>query len=168
MKSLKLSLVGLLFFSLLNLSVLEANSAPVKVSTETKTTTNAPAADEKDAKASSNQKLHRADFRVTGASCVACLRRIGKTIRDQHGVLKADISIFKPYWAIVVYDANATNMDKLYEVVKDEKVKFEEIEDKSIAALPLIIIPKGMGGAPAAATPSASSTGATSGGSAAH
>lgn len=92
----------------------------------------------------SRQKLHRADFRVTGASCVACLRRIGKTIREQKGVLKADVSIFKPYWAIVIYDAELINMDKIYDVVKAEKVKFDEIEDKPIQSLPLIVIPKGM------------------------
>ncbi len=171
MKSLKLSLVGLLFFSLLNVSAMDAMSAPVKVSSETKAVSSAPVAEDKDTKTNSNQKLHRADFRVTGASCVACLRRIGKTLREQHGVLKADISIFKPYWAIVVYDANATNMDKLYEVVKAEKVKFEEMEDKAISSLPLIIIPKGMAPAPGATSSAPSSSGnsgATSGGSSVH
>lgn len=100
------------------------------------------------------QKLHRADFRVTGASCVACLRRIGKTMREQKGVLKGDVSIFKPYWAIVIYDAGSTNMDKVFESVKHEKVKFEEMEDKAIDSLPLIVIPKGMNsGAPVAPGP---------------
>lgn len=91
-----------------------------------------------------SQKLHRADFRVTGASCVACLRRIGKTMREQKGVLKADVSIFKPYWSIVIFDAAQTNMDKIFESVKAEKVKFEDMEDKSIDSVPVIVIPKGM------------------------
>ena len=102
-----------------------------------------PAADNS-SKASNTVKLHRADFRVTGASCVACLRRIGKTIREQKGVLKADVSIFKPYWAIAIYDAEQTNMDKIYDAIRGEKVKFEDLEDKPIQAVPLIIIPKGM------------------------
>ena len=111
-------------------SATETSAATEKASTEKASTANA------------NQKLHRADFRVSGASCVACLRRIGKTIRDLKGVAKADISIFKPYWAIVIYDADQTNMDKVFDSVKEEKIKFEEIEDKSIASLPTIIIPK--------------------------
>lgn len=99
------------------------------------------------------QKLHRADFRVKGASCVACLRRISKTMREQNGVLKADVSIFKPYWAIAIYDQGKTNMDKIYESVKAEKVTFEEMEDHPIDSLPLIVIPKGMNKAEAS-TPS--------------
>lgn len=108
-------------------------------------------------KSASKQNLHRADFRVTGASCVACLRRIGKTIRDQKGVLKADVSIFKPYWAIVIYEADQTNMEKIFDCVKHEKVKFEDIEDKSISALPLIVIPKGINKPDSAGTPVSSS-----------
>jgi copper chaperone CopZ len=96
---------------------------------------------------SSAQKLHRADFRVTGASCVACLRRIGKTIREQKGVMKADVSIFKPYWAIVVYDSGQTSLNKLLEVVSKEKVKFEDIEDRAISSVPVIVIPKGINSA---------------------
>lgn len=129
---------------------------------EEKSDTNSAAA-EKPA-SSAKQKLHRADFTVSGASCVACLRRIAKTVRDQKGVLKADISIFKPYWAIVIYDAEQTNMDKLFETVKEEKIKFNEMEDKPIATMPMIIIPKGVGSS--AASSNAATT--DSGSSAAH
>ena len=96
------------------------------------------------AKTPSGQKLHRADFRVSGASCVACLRRIGKTIREQPGVSTGDVSIFKPYWAVVVYDSAQTNMDKIFQSITKEKVKFEDMEDKAISSLPLIVVPKGL------------------------
>jgi hypothetical protein len=102
------------------------------------------AGDHLDHKDAAARKLHRADFRVSGASCVACLRRIGKTLREQKGVVKGDVSIFKPYWAIVIYDAGQTSMEKLLESVAKEKVKFEDIEDKSINSLPAIVIPKGL------------------------
>ncbi|MBX9685616.1 MAG: hypothetical protein K2X27_02875 [Candidatus Obscuribacterales bacterium] len=95
-------------------------------------------------KSSGSQKLHRADFRVSGASCVSCLRRVGKTIREQNGVIKGDVSIFKPYWAIVIYDSAKTNLDKIYESVKAEKIRFDEIEDKAIDSVPTIVIPKGI------------------------
>ncbi|MBY0546210.1 MAG: heavy-metal-associated domain-containing protein [Candidatus Obscuribacterales bacterium] len=96
----------------------------------------------------SGQKLHRADFRVAGASCVGCIRRVGRILRSQKGVLKADVSIFKPYWAIVIYNSDDVNLEQLQEACKVEKVKFEEIEDKSIAEVPLIVIPKGMNKVP--------------------
>lgn len=90
------------------------------------------------------KNLHRADFRVKGASCVSCLRRISKTMREQPGVVKGDVSIFNPYWAIVIYDGNQTNMEKIYESVKGEKVSFEDLEDRVVDGLPLIVIPKGL------------------------
>lgn len=97
------------------------------------------------------QKLHRADFRVAGASCVGCIRRVGRILRSQKGVLKADVSIFKPYWAIVIYNSDEVNLEQLGEACKVEKVKFEEIEDKSISEVPLIVIPKGMNKMPESA-----------------
>ncbi len=145
-----MSLASALIFSLLPTCT---QAAPTQASK--------PAADNS-AKPSASQKLHRADFRVTGASCVACLRRIGKTMREQKGVLKADVSIFKPYWAIVIYDAEHTNMDKVYEAIKGEKVKFDELEDKPIQSVPLIVIPKGMSKAQEIGLP------ATEGGAGAH
>ena len=94
---------------------------------------------------SHGQALHRLDFRIQGASCVVCLRRIAKTFRDSKGVLKADVSIFRPYWAIVIYDAKETNLAKLTDAIKSEKVQLLEIEDKPISELPLLLIPKGIG-----------------------
>ncbi len=90
------------------------------------------------------QTLHRADFRIEGASCVTCLRRIAKTFRDSKGVIKADVSVFRPYWSIVIYDSNQTSMPKLSDSIKKENVKFQELEDKPIQSVPLIIIPKGL------------------------
>jgi hypothetical protein len=124
-------------------SLLPVQSAPAKETTKAAVS---KAAESKaaESKAASKQKLRRADFRVTGASCVTCLRRIGRTMRAQPGVLKGDVSIFKPYWAVVVYDSNQTDMDKIYASLSHEKVKFDDVEVKEISSLPLIVIPKGM------------------------
>lgn len=97
------------------------------------------------AEASQKQALHRVDFKVEGASCVMCLRRIAQTFRKDKGVLKADVSVFRPYWSIVIYDANQTNMQKLTDSIKQEHVRLTALEDKSIAKMPEIIIPKGLG-----------------------
>jgi hypothetical protein len=92
--------------------------------------------------ASAKQQLHRVDFRVVGSSCVVCLRRVGKELRDSKGVLKADVSIFKPYWGIAVYDASQTNFAALEESIRKEKVRLEDVEDKPISELPALLLPK--------------------------
>ncbi len=109
---------------------------------------NQPSTQPTSGKKEAKQKLYRADFRVSGASCVGCLRRVAKILRTHKGVLKADVSIFKPHWAIAIYNADEVSLDQLAEACKTEKVKFEEVEDKPIAEVPLIVIPKGMNKAP--------------------
>lgn len=91
--------------------------------------------------------LHRLDFRVEGASCVTCLRRIGQTFRTSPGVLKADVSIYRPYWAIVIYDLKKTNLNKLTDAIKNEHVKLVDVEDKPISTVPAVVIPKSISGA---------------------
>jgi copper chaperone CopZ len=99
----------------------------------------------KPAAANHQQDLHRMDFRVEGASCVSCLRRTGQELRDIKGVIKADVSIYRPYWAIVIYDAKQTNLEKMKEAVKLEKIRLVGVEDQKISAVPAIVIPKGVG-----------------------
>ena len=94
--------------------------------------------------------LHRMDFRVEGASCVACLMRTGGELRGAKGVIKADISIYRPYWAIVIYDANQTNLEKMKKAISNEHVKLADIQDKPIAEVPLIVVPKSVGARPGA------------------
>jgi len=94
--------------------------------------------------------LHRMDFRVEGASCVACLMRTGNELRGAKGVIKADVSIYRPYWAIVIYDASQTNLEKMKKAITNEHVKLTDIEDKPIAEVPLIVIPKSLGAKPGA------------------
>lgn len=96
-------------------------------------------------KSTANAELHRLDFRVEGASCVVCLRRIGQELRDTKGVFKADVSIYKPNWAIVIYDAKKTNLEHFKSAVKAENVKFVDLEDKRISEMPFLVIPKGVG-----------------------
>lgn len=94
------------------------------------------------AKPPAAQSLHRLDFRVEGASCVACLRKTGQELRESKGVLKADVSIYKPYWAIVIYDAKQTNLEAMKTSIKNQHVRLVDIEDKGISQVPAIIIPR--------------------------
>lgn len=86
--------------------------------------------------------LQRADFRVTGASCVACLRRVAQRMRTAPGVLKADVSIFKPYWGLVIYDKKQTTLKQVFDKSVEENVKFADVDDKAISEMPTVILPK--------------------------
>lgn len=86
--------------------------------------------------------LQRADFRVTGASCVACLRRVAQRMRGAPGVLKADVSIFKPYWGLVIYDRKQTTLKQIFDKSVEENVKFVDVDDKAIADMPVVLLPK--------------------------
>ena len=145
--ALKITTISLQLALCLLASQAPSHSAPaVKDQKAPSATAAAPAKTGAASNSSAKTKnMHRADFRVKGASCVSCLRRIAKTMRTQAGVIKGDVSIFPPYWAIVIYDGDQTSLDKIYESVKHEKVTFEDKEDRVVDGLPLIVIPKGMG-----------------------
>jgi copper chaperone CopZ len=102
-----------------------------------------PAGDVKPPSKAALKSLHRVDFRVEGATCVVCIRRVAKALQDQKGVLKADVSIYKPHWALVIYNSKETNFDKLADLVKvKENVRIVDIEDKAISSMPVLILPR--------------------------
>jgi hypothetical protein len=106
----------------------------------------APEASAKEETETPKPSVHRLDFRVEGASCVTCLRRISQTFRSCPGVFKADVSIYRPFWAIVIYDYKRTSLSKLTEAVKSEHVKLVDVEDKSISGVPAMLVPKTISG----------------------
>ena len=67
------------------------------------------------------------------------------TFRHDKGVVKADVSVFRPYWSIIIYDSNQTDWKSIVDSIKKEHVKFAELTDEKIDAVPEIIIPKGLG-----------------------
>jgi copper chaperone CopZ len=93
-------------------------------------------------KPSAGALLQRADFKVSGASCVACLRRVAKRMRECDGVLKADVSIFRPYWGLVVYDKKKTTLKKILDAAIEDKVKFVQVTDVAISEMPVVLLPK--------------------------
>jgi hypothetical protein len=87
--------------------------------------------------------LRRVEFRAMNVSCIACLRRIAGSFQKAKGVLKADISIYRPYWGVVIYNKNETTFEKLTkECTRGESVKIVDVEEKSIDKVPVLIIPK--------------------------
>jgi hypothetical protein len=93
-------------------------------------------------KLSAGIKLMRSDFRVTGASCVPCLRRVAKKLKESTGVLRGDVSIFPPYGGLVIYDASKTNIKTVFKSAYDEHVDFADVETRSISQIPAVLLPK--------------------------
>ncbi len=91
--------------------------------------------------------IKRADFIVTGASCVSCIRRLSWVLRHTQGVLNADVSIMKPHKAIVFFDSSKTSIDHIWAAAKTEKilkrVSLENLKETSVERLPTVIIPVG-------------------------
>ncbi len=96
-------------------------------------------ANEKNARA----PYQRLDFQVRGASCVTCIRRVAKALRHMRGVIKADISIYYPYWAVVVLDKSKADEMKVVETVRKEKgVDVNRLEKQDLNEIPQLIVPK--------------------------
>lgn len=90
--------------------------------------------------------LRRMDCRVEGSTCAACLGRIRKRIDKMDAVLKAAVSIKKPYGLVAIYDSTKTNKDKILEEgLKEEKsteLKFLDVLDEKCPKVPLVLWPK--------------------------
>lgn len=86
--------------------------------------------------------LHRADFRIVGTTCAACLKRIASEISAVKGVIKADVSIFAPYGGVIIYDLTRTSLEKIQAAIASEKVVLEGLKDKAITKVPAVIVPE--------------------------
>ena len=90
--------------------------------------------------------VKRADFEVSGVSCVACIRHLSRALRHTDGVLKADVSIMPPHEAIVFYDAGKTSLAKIWSQATKERllqtVGMKNIEETPVSKLPVVVVPK--------------------------
>lgn len=99
------------------------------------------------------QKLMRLDFQLAGTSCVACIRRVANKFQAAPGVIKADVSIYKPHWSVVVFDANKTNQDAVLQAVKTESVYMEALEATPLSSMPAVVVPRAAESAQTAGKP---------------
>lgn len=85
----------------------------------------------------------RVDFQLRGSKCVACIRRVIKKLQKEKGVMKVDISIFPPYWGVVLLDKDKTDFERAFERVKKEDfVTSEKVERKDLDEVPPLVIPR--------------------------
>jgi len=85
--------------------------------------------------------LKRADMIVAGSSCASCLIRIERKLKARPGVLKAMVSVYRPYPAIVVYDSAKTSMKEIAKVFSGENASAVKIVEKPIEAVPILMLP---------------------------
>jgi cation transport ATPase len=86
--------------------------------------------------------IHRVDMQVAGSSCATCLMRLEKKLKAEKGVIKAVVSIFKPYRAAIIYDESQTKWANINKVLESEKVSAANFQDTPIKDVPLVLDPK--------------------------
>ena len=86
----------------------------------------------------------RLDFNLKGATCVTGIRRVAKRLRDNKGVLKADISILRPYEGVVIFDPQKPNVTKLSsEITKEEKrASVGDLQLTALQSVHAIVMPR--------------------------
>lgn len=85
--------------------------------------------------------LTRVDLVVTGSSCASCLIRIEKKLRTSPGVLKAMVSVYRPYPAVVIYNSDKTSLAALKKVLESEKASAEKIVEVQVKEVPALLLP---------------------------
>jgi len=87
--------------------------------------------------------LKRVDLVVSGSSCASCLIRIEKKLRATPGVLKAMVSVYRPYAAVVIYNSDKTSLAALKQVLESEKAGAEKIVEVQVKEVPALLLPAG-------------------------
>lgn len=85
--------------------------------------------------------LKRVDLVVTGSSCASCLIRIEKKLRTTPGVLKAMVSVYRPYPAVVIYNSDKTSLAALKKVLESEKASAEKTVEVQVKEVPALLLP---------------------------
>ena len=73
---------------------------------------------------------------------MSCIRRVAKRLKSGKGVLKADVSIYRPHWAVVIFESGKTDENELQKLIQKEKVKMVAVEKSDIDSVPAIVIPR--------------------------
>lgn len=90
----------------------------------------------------------RLDFQVKGVSCVACIRRVAKGLKNMKGVVKADVSIYYPHWAVVILDKSKADETKVIQTVRKEKVDVTRMTKQDLKEVPALVVPHPAGDEP--------------------
>ena len=79
---------------------------------------------------------------IAKSSCAACLIRIEKRLKSHKGVLKATVSIYQPYPAIVIYDPGKADWKAIEKILLSERVEARNVASKNIDEIPAVLVPE--------------------------
>lgn len=85
--------------------------------------------------------LERADLQFVGSSCASCLMRVEAKLNKAPGVVKAAVSIFHPYPAIIIYDPSKTSLAKIKTAIVGEPARFDKVVERPIDKVPDVLMP---------------------------
>ncbi len=86
--------------------------------------------------------LYRADFLITGISCATCLMHIERDMQKIPGVIKAAVSVYRPYPALIIFDGHKTSWPDILKALNEHPIKIEQVTQEHITELPVLLIPK--------------------------
>lgn len=73
---------------------------------------------------------------------------IENELREYPGVIKAAVSIYKPYAALVIYDGKKTSIADILKSVHEGALRTRDLSDVPIDKLPVVVVPKIRAGEP--------------------
>lgn len=88
--------------------------------------------------ATSSQALHHAKFRVPGASCFSCIRRLEREIRQRPGVLLAHAVKTSPFVMEIYYDSNILKLNTIFDSLKDQGYLVSDVFNEPVSSVPTV------------------------------
>lgn len=92
--------------------------------------------------ASSSQALHHAKFRVPGASCISCIRRLEREVRQTPGVILAHAVKTSPFIMELYYDGNILKLTTIFDSLKAEGYLVSDVLNEPVNSIPALATSK--------------------------
>ncbi|MBX9878421.1 MAG: heavy-metal-associated domain-containing protein [Candidatus Obscuribacterales bacterium] len=91
---------------------------------------------------SSAQALHHAKFRVPGASCISCIRRLEREVRQTPGVILAHAVKTSPFIMELYYDSNILKLTTIFDSLKAEGYIVSDVLNEPVNSIPALATSK--------------------------
>lgn len=86
--------------------------------------------------AAATQALHHAKFRVPGASCISCIRRLEREMRQKPGVILAHAVKTSPFVMEIYYDGNILKLNTIFDSLKAEGYTVSDVLNEPVSSIP--------------------------------
>lgn len=92
--------------------------------------------------ATSSQALHHAKFRVPGASCISCIRRLEREMRQTPGVILAHAVKVSPFVMELYYDGNILKLNTIFDSLKAQGYIVSDVLNEPVTSIPALAVNK--------------------------